>query len=402
MSLPARSLVICIFALLTMAGFQRPSQAATMDTRAANAAIAPAAPATLGEQLENLGRIYHDKNNPVVQEFWLLGRYHVQQHWIDGNNGQYEESLENRRLRMGFQGKFFNKLTLHAQMISGTDLEPFYGGFSELWAQWSFSDALNLTLGQQKNRFTHDRTVSSRYMNYLERAMLTNMFGIDYTPAVTLGGKFGRFSYYTGLFSNATGPSMGNAFTKLNSGWTYLASLTCDLGKSMLTDTAFLNLGYVRSEYDASATNFNRFEHGISAALILTQGPASLMTEVTSGLGGTASTAHGINFQPGLFLTDKLQLVGRYQFAFSERENGLRAQRRYERNVGLNTGDRYHAGYLGLNYYIARHRLKLMTGVEYATMNQRDSWMGMVAFRFFFGPQSKGPFPMAQTLDGVW
>ncbi|MFO1484610.1 MAG: hypothetical protein U1F71_14710 [Verrucomicrobiaceae bacterium] len=146
----------------------------------------------------------------------------------------------------------------------------------------------------------------------------------------------------------------------------------------------------------------NRFYNGFSTALILTEGPASLVTEVTTGLGGTGGAAHGINFQPGLFLTDTLQLVGRYQFAFSERETGLRAQRRYERNVGLGSGDRYHAGYVGLNYHIARHRIKLMTGIEYSKMNERDCWTGSVAFRFFFGPHSKGPFPMAQTLDGLW
>ncbi|WP_322279353.1 porin [Prosthecobacter sp.] len=401
MSFPCPS-VTCITVLVALAALSLPCEAATLDTRTVSTAIAPTPTATLGEQLENLGRVYQDKNNPVVQEFWLLGRYHAQQHWIDGSNGRYEESLENRRLRMGFQGKFFNKLTLHAQMVSGTDLEPFYNGFTELWAQWSFNDALNLTIGQQKHRFTHDRNISSRYINYLERGMLTNMFGLDYTPAVTLSGKGGRFSYYTGLFSNATGPSMGNSFTKLNSGWSYLASLTYDLGHPAGLDAAHLNVSYLYSDFNARATNLNRFYNGFSTALILAEGPMSLVTEITSGLGGTRGAAHGINFQPGIFLTDKLQLVGRYQFAFSERETGLSAQRRYERNVGLNTGDRYHAGYLGLNYHIARHRLKIMTGAEYAKMNGQDSWMGMVAFRFFFGPHSKGPFPMAQTLDGVW
>jgi hypothetical protein len=388
--------------VLILLALSSPAVAATLDAQTANAAITKEQPVTLGDQLENLGRVYQSKTNPVVQEFWLLGRYHVQQHWIDGSNGQYEEALENRRLRMGFQGKFFNKLTLHAQMVSGTDLMPFYNGFTELWAQWSFSDAFNLTVGQQKHRFTHDRNVSSRYMNYLERAMLTNMFALDYTPAVTISGKSGRWNYYTGIFSNATGPSMGNSFTKLNSGWSYLASLTCDLGHPAGLDAAHLNVSYLYSDFDAQATNLNRFYNGFSTALILAEGPMSLVTEVTSGLGGTRGAAHGINFQPGIFLTDTLQFVARYQFAFSERETGLTAQRRYERNVGLNTGDRYHSTYLGLNYHIAKHRLKLMTGVEYAKMNERDSWMGCVAFRFFFGPHSKGPFPMAQTLDGIW
>ena len=379
------------------------SLAATQEVKVdAAAAVGKPQPVTLGEQLENLGRLYSDKTNPIVQEFWLLGRYHVQQHWTDGSNGQYDEGIESRRLRAGFQGKFFNKLTLHAQMVSGTDLDPLYNGFTELWAQWSFSEALNLTIGQQKHRFTHDRNVSSRYINYLERSMLTNMFALDYTPAVTISGKLGSFSYYTGIFSNATGPSMGNAFTKFNSGMSYIASATWDLGKKLGTDNAALNLGYLYSDLDAQATNMNRFTNGLSAALILTEGPFALVTEATSGRGGARGNVHGINFQPSVFLTDKLQLVGRYQYASADDRGGISAQRRYERRVGLNTGDRYQAGYLGLNYHIAKHRLKVMTGVEYTKLDKLDCWTGSVAFRFFFGPHSKGPFPMAQMLEGIW
>lgn len=33
---------------------------------------------SLGDQLENLGRLYHNKDNPFLQTFWLLGRYHGQ------------------------------------------------------------------------------------------------------------------------------------------------------------------------------------------------------------------------------------------------------------------------------------------------------------------------------------
>lgn len=377
--------------------------AATQEVKVnAAAAMGKLQPVTLGEQLENLGRLYSDKTNPIMQEFWLLGRYHVQQHWTDASNGRYDEGIESRRLRAGFQGRFFNKLTLHAQMVSGTDLEPLYNGFTELWAQWSFSEALNFTIGQQKHRFTHDRNVSSRYLNYLERAMLTNMFALDYTPAVTLSGKLGSFSYYTGIFSNATGPSMGNAFTKFNSGMSYLASATWDLGKKLGTDNATLNLGYLYSDLDAQATNMNRFTNGLSAALILTDGPFALVTEAASGRGGARGNVHGINFQPSVFLTDNLQLVGRYQYASADDRGGITAQRRYERRVGLNAGDRYQAAYLGLNYHIARHRLKVMSGVEYTKLDKLDCWTGSVAFRFFFGPQSKGPFPMAQMLEGIW
>jgi hypothetical protein len=92
--------------------------------------------------------------------------------------------------------------------------------------------------------------------------------------------------------------------------------------------------------------------------------------------------------------------VGRYQYAFSNNEAGLAPQLRYEEPTGILPGDDYQAGYLGFNYYIAKHRLKLMQGVEYAKMNAQDAWTASLALRFFFGPQSGGAFPMNEMLPG--
>jgi hypothetical protein len=66
---------------------------------------------------------------------------------------------------------------------------------------------------------------------------------------------------------------------------------------------------------------------------------------------------------------------------------------RYESPAGLLPGDLYQAGYAGLNYYIARHRLKLMSGVEYATLGGQDVWTASTMFRFYFGPHSGAVFP---------
>ena len=356
---------------------------------------------TLAEKLENLGLLYKDKTNPILQEFWLLGRYHVQYHDSDGSNGE-NSGWEDRRARFGFQATMFSHLTLHAQAISGTDFDPDYNGFSELWARWQFSEALNLTIGQQKHRFTHDRNISSRYINYLERSMFTNMMGLDYTPAVTLSGKSGKLEYYTGVFSNATGTDMWNAFTELDSGWSYIAAGTYNLDHFVGADTAYFYGSYLHSDARDNATNLTRFDNAVSGALILTEGSASLVTEVTAGFGGEKGDAIGLNIQPSFYITDKLQIVARYQIASSSEANGLSAQRRYERPAGLPSGDFYQAGYLGFNYYIASHRIKLISGIEYAKMNDEDVVTASVGFRFYFGPHSNAPFPGNKMLDGQW
>ena len=357
----------------------------------AKAAAAPTEP------FPDLGLLYRSDSNPYVQEVWALGRYHGQ-YWDTGGSAGTEEGYEHRRFRLGGQARLFNNLTVHAQMI-GSDFEPFYNGFTELWAGWRFSDALIVTVGQQKHRFTHDRNVSSRYLNHLERSMLTNMFGADYTPAVTVSGRANRWSYYGGVFSNATGRDMREAFTTFDSGYSLLATVTRDVGDLLPLDSAFLNVSFVHSDANKKATNLNRYEQGFASALILTEGPASLITEITAGLGSDNGDAIGLNLQPGYFLTRRVQVVARYQLAGSNDDNGLSAQRRYEREANLSRGDVYQAGYAGLNYHLAEHRAKLMTGIEYASLDGEHSWTASVALRLFFGPHSRGPFPMAQVLE---
>jgi phosphate-selective porin OprO and OprP len=364
-------------------------------------AVAPEAPKSLGEKLENLGLLYKNESDPVLQELWFLGRFHGQYHWSDGSNGSNED-YETRRFRIGGQARVFKNLMLHAQMVSGSDFEPFYNGFTELWAGWKFNDAVILTVGQQKHRFTHDRNISSRYINYLERSMFTNMMGLDYTPAVTLSGKAGKWSYYTGVFSNATGTDMGSAFTELDSGWSFLGTATLDMGQAMGMDHAHLNIGYLHSDANENATNLNRYDNAVATALILTKGSMSLVTEATAGFGSTRGNGVSLNVQPAWYITDKLQLSTRYQIAMSDEENGLTAQRRYERPAGLGTGDLYQAAYAGLTYFVAAHRLKVMSGVEYSTIGGEDCWTASVALRLFWGPHSKGPFPMAQMLNGTY
>jgi phosphate-selective porin OprO/OprP len=361
----------------------------------------PAAEPSLKERFENLGLIYQDKKSPGLQELWVLGRYHGHYHDNDGSHGQ-DAGFESRRVRLGFQATMFDRLTVHAQAISGSDFEPAYNGFTELWVRWQFAESLNLTVGQQKHRFTHDRNVSSRYLSVMERSMFTNMMGLDYTPAVTLSGRVDKLEYYAGIFSNSAGTDMWQSFTELDSGSSFLAAVTYDLGHFLGAETASFYGGYLHSNAHANATNLTRFDDALAGALIFTDGPAAFVAELTAGFGGAQGDAIGLNLQPSYFLTDTLEVVSRYQIASSSQATGLSSQRRYERLAGMGNGDAYQAIYLGLNHYIAGHRLKLLTGMEYARMNQRDSFMVWAGIRMFFGPHSNAPYPGNKLLKGRW
>ena len=361
----------------------------------------PAQESSLKERFETLGLIYQDKQSKGLQELWVLGRYHGHYHDTSGV-GRSDTGLESRRVRLGFQARMIDHLTIHAQAISGSDFEPAYNGFTELWARWEFNPALQLTVGQQKHRFTHDRNVSSRYMSFMERSMFTNMMGLDYTPAVTLSGRVGKLDYYAGVFTNQAGTDMWEAFTELHSGSSALAAFTYDLGELGGADSAAFYGSYLHSDAKPGATNLTRFDDAVSGALILTEGPLALVTEVTAGFGGAKGDAIALNLQPSLFLTDKLELVTRYQLASASLTGGLRSQRRYESPAGLPAGEHYQATYLGLNYYVAGHRLKLLTGMEHARMNGRDAFTLFAGVRMFFGPHSNAPYPGNKLLKGIW
>jgi len=240
------------------------------------------------------------------------------------------------------------------------------------------------------------------YMSFMERSMFTNMMGLDYTPAVTLSGRIEKLDYYAGVFSNATGRDMGTAFTELHSGSSFLAAGTYDLGTLLGADSAQFYGSYLHTELGSGATNLTRFDSAVSGALILTGGSAALVTELTAGFGGQRGDAVGLNVQPSYFLTDTLEVVGRYQLATASQANGLRAQRRYESPAGMPDGDSYQAVTLGLNRYVAGHRLKLMTSVEYAKMDDRDVFTFFAGFRMFFGPHSNAPFPGNKMLKDRW
>ena len=352
---------------------------------------------SIGDTLEHLGRVYKNGQDQTLQELWLLGRYQGQYHWTEANTGE-DDGYETRRFRLGAQAKMFKKLTLHGQMVSGSNIDPFYNGFTELWAQWAFSPEIALTVGQQKNRFTHDRNVSSRYLNYLERAMLTNMFNVDYTPSITLQGKVDAITYYSGFFTNATGQDIGKAFTDFDSGWSHITQIYYDLGKGLGMDNVTLYGSYIHSDYNENATNMNYFENGVAGAVIFHKGKFALINEITGGIGDENGNAVGMNLQPSYFLNKKWQIVSRYQLAGSNGDEGLSPQRRYERPAGFQPGDLYQAGYLGLDYYIAKHRLKLQQGLEYSNMSGQEAWTTSLMVRFYFGPHSGGAFPMNKIL----
>ena len=63
------------------------------------------------DKIWGLATLYKNKDNPIIQEFKLRGRYHGQYHWVDSDQGD-EDSWEDRRSRFGFDAKLFNQFNI--------------------------------------------------------------------------------------------------------------------------------------------------------------------------------------------------------------------------------------------------------------------------------------------------
>lgn len=346
------------------------------------------------DKIWGLTKFYDNKDNPIIQSIRLTGRYHGQYHWTDADTGS-DDAWEHRRFRIGLEVGLFKDVLLKGEMESTSDFEDFYNGFTELYVQWKPAPEFAVLVGEQKPKFTNDWSTSSRYFNTFERSMLLNQFRPDYAPGVVFTGKIGHFNYYTGGFTNTPDRDIGQEFSEFGGGGSLIAQIGYDFKDAWKMDLADWRLEYLYSDSNEQSTIWNYFDHGIATSLALREGGVGLVGELLYGT-GSRSDAFGINLIPSIMLSDKLQAVLRYQVAFSDAEEGLAGQSRYERAAGAGRGDLYQAGYAGFNYFLYGHKLKLMGGVEYANMSGPkgfDGWTALLGVRVFWGPETKGMYP---------
>ena len=333
---------------------------------------APAdAPPSAFDQLWGLATLYKNDHNPILQEFKLRGRYHGQYHWLDSEQGDADD-WENRRSRFGFDAKLFSKkIELRLDAESNDAFDPFYGGLVDAYMKWKPSGEFALTLGRQKPQIGgYDWLASTNNTPTFERSQIFNQLRVNRATGAVLEGLVGKFTWQTGIYSN----DVDREFGQLDGGLSYGAGAGYHFGGAWGLKKADFRADWLHSDHEVEDTVLNRYDDLLSATLQLQDGRWSLVTEAYYGTGGNAADVFGFFIQPAWDLVpEKLQLVGRYSFATGDGPDSVMAQSRYEREApqltGGGRGERYQAGYLGLQYFIHGDRLKLMAGAEYARLD---------------------------------
>ncbi len=317
-------------------------------------------------------KLYSDKDNPYIQSFSLVGRYHGQ-YWIADSENNRAEKWENRRMYFGFNSKFSQQFTLEIQANLNDDLNPVYKGLYDAFVKWETPDKdFAGSVGRLDYVFTGmERSTSSKKIKTMERALLVNQIMPGEVFGLYLEGKLDHFSYQTGLFSG----SIEDELTDFKGGFGALVGVAHNA--PLYYDKGTIHLDYLYNNGNTDNNAFKPYKHIVSLWHQGQKGNLGVDLDITTATGTEGkSDLFGITILPtydfarNLILSgDKIQLAMRYHHASSSDASGLVFNKRYEQKVAVGKGDSYNSYYIGLNYYIYMQKLKLMTGFEYFDMD---------------------------------
>ena len=377
--------------------------------------------------------LYKNEDNPILQEFALQGRLQVQSIYgeSDGksfNTSEYKDAkktnnesvwgndIEARRARFGFKSKWFQNWKFEGQInvdvdgMDGTGDDTLYKDLYDLFVTYAYSDALNISAGKTKVKFSREQEISSKEILTIERSLLSNLLFPGELTGVWVSGKgiADHWLYEFGVY----GADREREFSQLEDGSVVLAKVGYDYSSQADLETAIVSLHYMhntnpgfqhREKLEFGANQSPKFTDSIALTNDITQGRFGLTTEIMYGFGfnGTPSVKNkpadaiaqsdvfGISVIPSYYIGEGLQLVGRLQLASAPDKDGLQVPSRYEQLVAKDAkgkGNTYASAYAGLNYYMYGHKLKLMNGIEYSHMGggEYDGYTLMSGLRFSF------------------
>lgn len=358
--------------------------------------------------------LYKNKDNPILQEFALQGRLHLQYAVGSSDQGNFTSGdLQNlgtdtwgnvdvRRWYMGFKSTWFHHLKLQSQAVINPDWGPVYNSLFDCYATWEDSDQLQINAGKVYVKFSKEYEISSREIVTFERSLLANQLTPGRLTGAWVNGKnvAGPWLYELGIYAADT----QDEFTEFQGGALVLAKSGYDLTSATGLDKAAVGFQWMHNSKPGDA-GAKKYDNSFSLTGEMKQGRWAATSDLIYATGKNSLTnapvpdVWGISVIPTYNITDKLQVAVRYQFSSSNADNGLSLQNRYERTapdlVGSSgkavSGNQYQAAYLGLNYYLCGHQLKLMSGVEYAHMQDHandggeyDGWTWTSGLRMYF------------------
>tara|TARA_B100000902_G_scaffold74187_1_gene79186 strand:- start:1862 stop:3010 length:1149 start_codon:yes stop_codon:yes gene_type:complete len=330
------------------------------------------------------------RDSSHIQNISVGGIIHYHYAIVDSTIGN-ESDIDVRRFRIGPKMKFLDNFLLSGKVNLQPEGDELYKNLSTINLTFSpFGnekkdiESKSTTIGKQRIPFTKEFSTSSKKIKTFERSLLVNQLAPNKATGISFREKKNKFDYSLGLYSG----DRADEFSNLQEDHLLLGKL-----KFELNEETNLAIDYLYSMGNQSITS--NIQDAYSLSLVWNEsynsGNISTMIDfIYAGGREEQPDASGIVIIPSYKINENLELVGRYQFAKSESEGGLRLQKRYERLVtsisgAHELGDSYHAGYFGVNYFLDGQRLKIMTGVEFSSMKQASEQTNYEAWTLLTG-----------------
>ncbi|MBW2288834.1 MAG: hypothetical protein JRG80_07480 [Deltaproteobacteria bacterium] len=325
------------------------------------------------DRLWGLATLYENRDDPVLKKLAFRGRFQADFPLFESNQGRYSEP-QVRRLRLGFESHWLADLVAHVEVDLDATCErgencddDAYEGLTDAYLGWSPHEAFELKVGKMSAPFTLDGMTSSNRLLSLERNNLSNnlWFPVEYHAGINVSGRREDWRYLTGAYSSSTTEEFGD----LDAGYFLLFTLGHDFSTRLRIPEALLTLNYVYNRADDDNVSTRDLAHVVSLHFRYDTGSWGVRSDLTGGIGyGKQSDLIGLVVMPFYHFNDYLQIVARYTFVNSFDDNGVRFAR-YESRIEPGLGDRYNELFLGLNWYLHGHKLKLQTGIKLTKMD---------------------------------
>lgn len=331
---------------------------------------APPPPSTYDKIWTNLTDWYNDKENPVVQRVLFTGRFQHDFAVVESDQGDHRES-NIRRVRFGPRITLFRDFLVHAELeVNPQERNPFYMRFTDAYVAWQKHPKAVVMIGKQSVPFTQEGATSSKELLTIDRSNLANniWFAQEYMPGVSVSGRAAPWVYRGGIYSSG---AANREFGRFNGDLFTLGLVGYDFAKKLGVREAVLTANYLYQRPDSNNTFTKRFGHVASLHFKLEQPRWGVRTDLSKAEGHLGQRdLWAAMLMPYFNATGKLQFVTRYTLVSSDGVNGV-SLNTYENRVVSGRGDRYNEGYLGVNYFIYGHKLKLQSGVQFADMQDR-------------------------------
>ncbi len=368
------------------------------------------------DQLWSAATLYQNPRNPILQEFALQGRLHLQ--YADGhssnghfdvedykNSGKQEsvwgDHLDVRRSYFGIRSKWFNDWRFSGHITVDPDgrngpggSHTLYKNIFDVFLTYAPSPQFQISIGKQEAKGNRENEISSREIVTIERSLAANMISPGSLTGIWANGDgiAGNWAYEAGIYGN----DEAREFSDFHGGLITITKLGYDYSKAVGADSAMVALrhlhntepGYrsnrVRENYSSSSSP--PYTDSLALSNDITFGKFRLMTEVLYGFGDSdlnQSDFVALDVIPTYHFTPELELVTRLQLINSINPDGVGIQSRYEgvspetdpatgKRISDAKGNTYFSTYVGLNYYIYGQKLKLMNGLEYSHLGGGD------------------------------